>query len=72
MTDGQVLVVRVSTKPRLAVDSMLFAPNSSPGEQIEGAYMPCWVLQGMTAVEGKVREYRTNYKLESTENKLKL
>jgi hypothetical protein len=34
--------------------------------------MPCWVLQGMKAVEGKVREYRTNYKLESIENKLKL
>jgi hypothetical protein len=34
--------------------------------------MPCWDLQGMTAVGGKVRKYRTNYKLESTENKLKL
>jgi hypothetical protein len=33
--------------------------------------MPCWVLQGMIVVGGKVREYRTNYKLISTENKIK-
>jgi hypothetical protein len=33
---------------------------------------PVGSLQGMKAVEGKVREYRTNYKLISTENKLKL
>jgi hypothetical protein len=32
----------------------LFAPNSSPGEQIEGACMPCWVLQGTTAVEERL------------------
>jgi hypothetical protein len=50
----------------------MFAPNSSPGEKIEGACMPCWALQGTIAVGGKVREYRTNYKLISTENKLKL
>jgi hypothetical protein len=39
---------------------------------MEGAYMPCWVLKGMTAVEERVRGNKTNYKLISTENKLKL
>jgi hypothetical protein len=29
----------------------LFAPNSSLGEKIKGAYMPSWALLGMTAVE---------------------
>jgi hypothetical protein len=37
----------------------LFAPNSSQGEQIKGAYMPCWVLQSMTAVVERVRENKT-------------
>jgi hypothetical protein len=32
--------------------------------------MPCWDLQGMIAVEGKVREYRTHYKQELNKNKL--
>jgi hypothetical protein len=50
----------------------LFAPNSSPGEQMEGAYTPCWVLQGVTAVEERVRGNKIDYKLISTENKLKL
>ena len=48
----------------------MFAPNSSPGEKIEGAYMPCWVLQSMTAVEGRVRGNKTNYKQELNKNKL--
>jgi hypothetical protein len=34
----------------------MFAPNSSLGEKIKGAYMPSWVLLGMTAVEEKVRK----------------
>ena len=34
----------------------VFAPNSSLGEQIKGAYMPSWVLLGMTAVEERVRK----------------
>ena len=50
----------------------VFAPNSSHGEQIEGAYMPCWVLQSMTAVEERVRGNKTNYKQELNKNKLKL
>ena len=48
----------------------MFAPNSSPGEQIEGAYMPYWVLQSMIAVEERVRGNKTNYKQELNENKL--
>ena len=36
----------------------LFAPNSSLGEQIKGAYMPSWALLGMTAVEERVREIK--------------
>ena len=51
---------------------LVFAPNSSPGEKIEGAYMPCWVLQSMTAVEERVRGNKTNYKQELNKNKLKL
>jgi hypothetical protein len=38
---------------------IMFAPNSSLGEQIKGAYMPSWVLLGMTAVEERVREIKT-------------
>jgi hypothetical protein len=38
---------------------LLFAPNSSLSEQIKGAYMPSWVLLGMTAVEERVREIKT-------------
>jgi hypothetical protein len=34
----------------------LFAPNSSLGEKIKGAYMPSWVLLGMAAVEERVRK----------------
>jgi hypothetical protein len=37
----------------------LFAPNSSQGEQIKGAYMPSWALLGMTAVVERVRENKT-------------
>jgi hypothetical protein len=37
----------------------LFEPNSSLGEQIKGAYMPSWVLLGMTAVEERVRKRTT-------------
>ena len=39
----------------------LFAPNSSLGEKIKGAYMPSWALLGMTAIKGKVR--KRNYKV---------
>jgi hypothetical protein len=46
----------------------LFAPNSSLGEQIEGAYMPSWALLGMTVVE-KGLERETTKLL--TRNKLK-
>jgi hypothetical protein len=42
----------------------LFAPNSSLGEKIKGAYMPSWVLLGMTAVEERVRKRKQNYKQE--------
>jgi hypothetical protein len=41
---------------------MVFAPNSSLGEQIKGAYMPSWVLLSMTAVEERVRKEQQNYK----------
>ena len=37
----------------------LFAPNSSLGEQIKGAYMPSWVLLSMAVVEEMVRENKT-------------
>ena len=37
----------------------LFAPNSSLGEKIKGAYMPSWVLLSMTVVEERVREITT-------------
>ena len=37
----------------------VFAPNSSLGEQIKGAYMPSWVLLSMTAVEERVRKRTT-------------
>jgi hypothetical protein len=37
----------------------MFAPNSSLGEKIKGAYMPSWVLLGMTAVEERVRKRTT-------------
>jgi hypothetical protein len=40
----------------------LFAPNSSLGEQIKGAYMPSWVLLSMTAVEERVRKRTTKLK----------
>jgi hypothetical protein len=70
--DGSVGVDNCSTLGGGNGVTSLFAPNSSPGEKIEGACMPCWDLQGTTVVGGKVREYRTNYKLISTENKLKL
>ena len=36
-------------------DYLVFAPNSSLGEQIKGAYMPSWALLSMTAVEERVR-----------------
>jgi hypothetical protein len=39
--------------------TIVFAPNSSLGEQIKGAYMPSWVLLGMTAVEERVRKRTT-------------
>jgi hypothetical protein len=39
----------------------MFAPNSSLGEKIKGAYMPCWALLGMTVVKRKVR--KRNYKV---------
>jgi hypothetical protein len=38
---------------------MMFAPNSSLGEKIKGAYMPSWVLLSMTAVEERVRKRTT-------------
>jgi hypothetical protein len=37
----------------------VFAPNSSLGEKIKGAYMPSWVLLSMTAVEERVRKRTT-------------
>jgi hypothetical protein len=37
----------------------VFAPNSSLGEKIKGAYMPSWVLLGMTAIEERVRKRTT-------------
>jgi hypothetical protein len=38
---------------------LLFAPNSSLGEKIKGAYMPSWVLLSMTTVEERVRKRTT-------------
>jgi hypothetical protein len=32
--------------------------------------MPCWVMQGTTTMEGKVRGNKTNYKKELNKNKL--
>jgi hypothetical protein len=31
--------------------NLVFAPNSSLGEKIKGAYITSWALLGMTAVE---------------------
>jgi hypothetical protein len=44
--------------------TLLFAPNSSLGEQIRGACMPSWVLLSMIAVEERVRKEQQNYKQE--------
>jgi hypothetical protein len=38
------------------IGSKVFAPNSSLGEKIKGAYMPSWVLLGMIVVEERVRK----------------
>jgi hypothetical protein len=40
----------------------LFAPNSSLGEKIKGAYMPSWVLLSMTVVKERVRKRTTKLK----------
>jgi hypothetical protein len=54
-------IIKVVITTQEKKSTLLFAPNSSLGEQIKSAYMPSWALLGMTSVKGKVR--KRNYKV---------